>query len=123
MSAVTTHDRLLRRDYWMVLFRPVAGTSAADIGARVDDHLTWLLAAEAQGTVLLSGPLLDGPDTAPGSGMAVLRVASADEAAALASQDPFVLAGLRTFDVYRWQVNEGSISITLSLGTATYVWH
>lgn len=119
---MTIHDQLLRRDYWLVQFRPAAGVGIADIQARLDDHLTWLLGAEAKGTVLMSGPLLEGPDTAPGSGLTVLRVASADEATAIANEDPFVLAGLRTFDVYRWQVNEGSIGVTLSLGTGTYVW-
>jgi hypothetical protein len=33
-----------------------------------------------------------------------------------------VLAGLRTFTVHQWRLNEGSIGVRLSLGTATYDW-
>ena len=32
-------------------------------------------------------------------------------------------AGLRTFEVYRWRLNEGSVSVRMSLGTGTYDWH
>jgi predicted Rossmann fold nucleotide-binding protein DprA/Smf involved in DNA uptake len=36
--------------------------------------------------------------------------------------DPFVRAGLRTFAVYRWRLNEGCVGVRLSLGTGTYEW-
>ncbi len=31
-------------------------------------------------------------------------------------------AGLRTFQVFGWRVNEGSIGVRLSLGTGGYAW-
>ncbi|MER5348119.1 YciI family protein [Streptomyces mirabilis] len=114
---------LLREDYWLVLSRPLPSTTAADIAALVDEHLAWLLVLESDGKILMSGPFLEGPAVGPGSGITVLRADSAEEASRLASQDPFVVAGLRTFDTYRWQLNEGSIGITVSLGTGTYTWH
>ena len=70
----------------------------------------------------MSGPLLSGPGTGPGSGVTVLRAADGEAAEAIAAQDPFVRAGLRTFAIYQWRVNEGSIGIQLSLGTGTYDW-
>jgi hypothetical protein len=33
-----------------------------------------------------------------------------------------VLQGLRTFELLRWRINEGSITVHLSLGTGTYQW-
>ncbi len=113
---------LLGRDYWLVLSTPVAGTSQADIDARAGDHISWLLGLERDGVLFLSGPLLSGPGTGPGSGVTVLRAADAGEAGSIAAKDPFVLAGLRTFTVHRWRLNEGSIGVRLSLGTATYDW-
>jgi uncharacterized protein YciI len=113
---------LLNRDYWLVLSTPNATTSSADIAAHVDDHLDWMLALEADGAVLMSGPLLDGPGTGPGSGVTVLRANDAAEAESIAAADPFVKAGLRTFQVFHWRVNEGSIGVTVSLGTGTYTW-
>jgi uncharacterized protein YciI len=113
---------LLGRDYWLIVSRPTQGTSREDIGAVVPAHLRWLLALEAEGRVLLSGPLLDGPGVGPGSGVTVLRARDADEASRIAARDPFVVAGLRAFDVFQWRLNEGSISVTISLGTGRYAW-
>ena len=113
---------LLGRDYWLILSTPVAGTGQADIDARAGEHIAWLLGLERDGVLFLSGPLLSGPGTGPGSGVTVLRAADQDHAASMAANDPFVVAGLRTFTVHRWRLNEGSIGIRLSLGTATYDW-
>jgi len=114
--------RLLGRDYWLVLSTPNPSTTPADIRALVDEHVAWLLKLEAEGTVFLSGPLVSGPGTGPGSGVTVLRAASADHAEAIAATDPFVARGLRTFQVFAWRVNEGAISIQISLGTGGYTW-
>jgi hypothetical protein len=35
---------------------------------------------------------------------------------------PFVLAGLRTFTVHRWRLNEGHVGVTISLGAGAYDW-
>ena len=84
--------------------------------------MAWLLKLEAGGTVFLSGPLVSGPGTGPGSGITVLRAATADHAEEIAATDPFVTRGLRTFQVFGWRVNEGAISLQLSLGTGGYTW-
>jgi hypothetical protein len=52
----------------------------------------------------------------------VIRASDADAAEAVAARDPFVRAGLRMFTVHRWRLNEGSIGVRISLGTATYDW-
>jgi uncharacterized protein len=113
---------LLGRDYWLVLSTPQPGTTADDIDRHVDAHLTWLLGLEADGVAFLSGPLTSGPGVAPGSGVTVLRAGSAAEAAKIAATDPFVVAGLRTAEVFGWRVNEGAIQLRVSLGTGRYTW-
>jgi hypothetical protein len=40
----------------------------------------------------------------------------------LLARDPAVRAGLRTLAVHRWRLNEGSVSIRISLGTGSYEW-
>jgi hypothetical protein len=114
--------RLLGRDYWLVLSTPQADTGQAAIDASAPEHIAWLLGLERDGALFLSGPLLSGPGTGPGSGVTILRAADQAQAEAIAANDPFVLAGLRTFTVHRWRLNEGSIGVRLSLGTATYDW-
>lgn len=113
---------LLGRDYWLILSTPAPGTGQADIDACAPGHIAWLLGLERDGVLFLSGPLLSGPGTGPGSGVTVLRAAGQDEAESIAARDPFVLAGLRTFTVHRWRLNEGSIGVRLSLGTGRYDW-
>ncbi len=118
----TTAARLLGRDYWLVVWTPHGSTTADDIAGHVDEHVTWLLGLEESGVLVMSGPLLEGPGARPGSGMTVLRAADAGTARALAEQDPFVRADLRSFELFRWRVNEGSIGITVSLGTGAFRW-
>jgi uncharacterized protein YciI len=113
---------LLGRDYWLILSTPVAGTGQADIDACAPEHIAWLLGLERDGVLFLSGPLLSGPGTGPGSGVTVLRAADENEAASIATNDPFVVKSLRTFAVYRWRLNEGSIDVRLSLGAGRYDW-
>ncbi|HEY2284967.1 MAG TPA: YciI family protein [Streptosporangiaceae bacterium] len=116
-------SRLLARDYWLVWSTPAAGADAAAIRALAPRHVAWLLELERAGALLVSGPLLSGPGTGPGSGVTVLRAPGEDAARDIAARDPFVRAGLRTFAVHRWRLNEGSISVRLSLGTGGYEWH
>ena len=115
-------SRLLGRDYWLILSTPVEGTDQDAIDSRVGEHVRWLLGLERDDVLFLSGPLLSGPGTGPGSGATVIRAASADAAWSVAAGDPFVRAGLRTFTVHGWRLNEGSIGVRISLGTATYDW-
>ncbi|HVQ93804.1 MAG TPA: YciI family protein [Mycobacteriales bacterium] len=115
-------SRLLGRDYWLVLSTPEAGTTAAAVEALVPEHIGWLLGLERDGVLFLSGPLLSGPGTGPGSGVTVLRAADEEAARQIAAADPFVHAGLRRFELYRWRLNEGSVSVRVSLGTGAYEW-
>jgi uncharacterized protein len=115
--------RLLARDYWLILSTPRPDTDRAAIEAHVEDHVAWLLKLEREDVLFVSGPLLSGPGVGPGSGVTVVRADEEAAARGIASSDPFVQAGLRTFEVYRWRLNEGSVTVRLSLGTGTYEWH
>jgi uncharacterized protein YciI len=121
-AAAVDLSRLLAQDYWLILSTPVTDTDQAAIDAHVSDHVAWLLELERQDVLFVSGPLLSGPGTGPGSGVTVLRVPDEETARKVASDDPFVRAGLRTFVVHRWRLNEGSICVRMSLGTGTYEW-
>ena len=105
-----------------MLSTPEAGTDQAAIAAHVEEHITWLLELERADVLFASGPLLSGPGVGPGSGVTVLRAPDEEAARLIAAGDPFVQAGLRTFEVHRWRLNEGSVSVRVSLGTGTYEW-
>jgi uncharacterized protein len=114
--------RLLARDYSLILSTPAAGTDEAAIDTHVDGHLAWLLELERAGALFASGPLLSGPGVGPGSGVTVLRAPDEEAARLIAAADPIASAGLRTFEVHRWRLNEGCVSLRVSLGTGTYEW-
>jgi uncharacterized protein YciI len=116
-------SELLGRDYWVITSHPEAHTTAEAISERLAEHVAWLLSLEDEHVLLVSGPLLAGPGVGPGSGMTVLRAKDEVQARLIAGQDPFVQAGLRTFEVHQWRLNEGSVSVRVSLGTGRYDWY
>jgi uncharacterized protein YciI len=111
---------MLGAQLWVVRWTPCDGVTAADVEAALDDHLEWMLGLEAAGHVVASGPLTSGPGVAPGAGLTVLRTSTEQEAAVLAARDPFVVKGLRTFDVLGWKVMEGALTVRVSFGSGTY---
>ena len=84
------------------------------MGPYLEEHLGWLKEREDDGRMFLSGTLSDetGWD---GSGMAIMRAASREAAAADADTEPFFRAGLRRNTVRGWQMNEGNVTVTLKL--------
>lgn len=63
------------------------------------DHLDYLAKLEAEGRVFAKGPFVDGT-----GGMVIYKVASFDEAKLLASEDPYVRAGVRRLELHEWGI-------------------
>jgi uncharacterized protein YciI len=83
------------------------------------DHYRWIIGLEKQGMVFASGPLFR-KDGQQGVGMTVFRAASIDEAEALAAGDPFVTSGAAEFEIQRWQINEGRLTVAIDFSDQTY---
>ena len=84
--------------------------------ATLPDHLAYQKEMEAEGALVLAGPMSDESGMAmQGVGLIVYRAPSFEDAKALAEADPMHKAGARSFKLRRWLVNEGSLNITLSL--------
>lgn len=89
---------------------------AGDRSAVRLEHFKFVKRLEAEGHLFGAGPYVDEATGKPtGEGLFILRAASSQEAARLASDDPFYKGGYRTFRVQPWQLNEGSITLRLSL--------
>jgi uncharacterized protein len=85
--------------------------NGADLLPRLADHLEYMIDLERAGKVFASGPLDFGKSS---DGMTVLRAESEEEARTIASRDPFVVNGIRTFDIREWVVMEGSFAVKVN---------
>jgi uncharacterized protein YciI len=83
----------------------------ADLRPHLVAHLEYMIGLEKAGKIFASGPLDFG---ASSDGLTVLNVASKEEARALALQDPFVINGVRSFQIREWTIMEGSFGIQVN---------
>lgn len=84
--------------------------------ATLPDHLDYQKDMEAKGALVFAGPLSDDTgEEMQGCGMIVYRAGSFEEARAFAEADPMHERGARSFTLRRWLVNEGALTVTLSL--------
>lgn len=103
--------KFLGKEFYLVVTRPVR---SPEIEKKLADHLAHQVEMEKRGIMFAAGPLYSRGSNIPEAGMFVLRANSFEEAEALAKEDPLHKAGLRTFTLQKWRVNEGSITITVN---------
>jgi uncharacterized protein YciI len=89
------------------------------LAPHLEEHILWLRAQEKNGVLFLSGANAAG-DQWDGSGTAIIRASSLEEAVAISNTEPFHREGLRVNTVHGWQLNEGTIQLTLGLFADTF---
>jgi uncharacterized protein YciI len=104
---------MLRKKLYVILSKGAA--SPEQIGALLPDHLEYMIGLEKTGVLFASGPLADSEGVTRGDGLTIVRAASAAEARRIAERDPFVVNGLRSFELREWTVMEGSLAIKVNL--------
>lgn len=88
----------------------------ADIPTHLPAHLAYQKDLESRGILVFAGPVSDVTgQLMSGIGMMVYRADSLDEAKAIASKDPMHTSGTKTFSVRAWLVNEGALSLDITL--------
>jgi uncharacterized protein YciI len=103
---------MLRKKLYVVLSK--GGLAAADIAQHLPQHLEYMIDLEKKGVLFASGPLAEADGKTRGDGLTILRAASAEAARRIAEADPFVVKGLRTFELREWTVMEGSLGIKVN---------
>jgi uncharacterized protein len=106
-------QKMLRRKFYAVLSQ--ASPTPGKLKALLPEHLEYMIALERRGLLFASGPLSDGAGPPSGAGLTILRVASAQEARAVADADPFVVNGLRTYELKEWTIMEGTLGLRVNL--------
>jgi uncharacterized protein len=105
---------MLRKKLYVILSK--GGASPDRLKEHLPAHLEFMIDLEKSGVLFASGPLDGG---ARGDGLTIVRAASMEEARQVAARDPFVINGLRSFDVREWTVMEGSLGIKVNFSDQT----
>ena len=109
-------NKMLGREMYLVVTRPVR---SPEIDKRLTDHLAHQVDLERKGIMFAAGPLYSRESNIPEAGMFVLRAESFEEADAIAKTDPLHVAGLRTYTLQKWRLNEGSITVKINYSDQT----
>src|SRR5262245_15714029 len=84
------------------------------IAEHLPRHLEYMIGLEKKGVLFASGPLAEADGKMRGDGLTIVRAASADAAREIAEADPFIVHGLRSFELREWTVMEGSLGIKVN---------
>jgi uncharacterized protein YciI len=80
------------------------------------EHFKFVKHLEAEGRLFAAGPYIDEASGKPtGEGLFIVRGTSSDDIARIVAEDPFYKGGFRTFRIQPWQLNEGSLTVRVSL--------
>jgi uncharacterized protein YciI len=112
------HERMLRKQLWVIIAERVG--SPAEMSNHLKAHLEYQISLEKQGIMYGAGPAALRGESAPAFGLIIMRAKTLQEAQRIADSDPFQIAGVRTYKLYQWSMNEGRISITLDFSDRTY---
>lgn len=107
---------LLHKELYIAVTEPLSGPGLAE---KLHEHILGQIELEKRHILFGAGPLQDEGKDRPTRGMFVIRAASFAEARAILDQDAFHKAGLRSYKLYRWSLNEGSISLTINYSDQT----
>jgi uncharacterized protein YciI len=103
---------MLRKKLYVVLSK--GGAAPEKIAEHLPRHLEYMIGLEKKGVLFASGPLAEADGKTRGDGLTILRAASAKAAREIAEADPFVVHGLRSFELREWTVMEGSLGIKVN---------
>lgn len=106
----------LALELFAVLSTPTG--DAEKLAAVLPGHLAYQRKLEQGGHLVMAGPLSNEACThIEGAGLMIYRASSLEEARALAEGDPMHQQNARRFELRRWLVNEGALSLSVGLST------
>jgi uncharacterized protein YciI len=110
-------EKFLGRQLYVIHTVPKA--SSEELARLLPEHLEHQIRLEKSGIMFAAGPMIN-TDGTPAGGLIVIRAKDFTEATAIADSDPFHKAGLRTYTLRRWTVNEGSYSVRVNYSDQSY---
>jgi uncharacterized protein len=108
---------MLRKTLFVALNHVAA--PASEIAPFVADHLVYMNKLEADGLLWASGPFIE-EGVLVGDGLTILSTSTIEAAESLMREEPLIKRRLRTFELRKWELREGRMTITLNASTSAY---
>lgn len=108
---------MLRKELYVIFTRPVAPREK--LMEVLPKHLERQVELEKAGILFAAGPMEPEDADKIRTGMIIVRAGSFAEAREIADGDPFHAAGLREYDLWKWTMNEGSVTMTINYSDQT----
>jgi len=104
-------DQVLGMQLYILIVSPLraAGGEKAFLA-----HMKHQVDLERRGIMFGAGPLQDSDKDGPTRGMIVIRAKSFEDARRIAATDPYIKAGARKYKLYRWNLNEGTMTFRVN---------
>jgi uncharacterized protein len=101
----------------MQLFVVTSKAKSLDVVKQnLSSHRAYLKELEEKNILFAAGPLLtDDGQFFEGDGLLIYRASSVENAREIATADPLHTSGARTFTIRPWLLNDGSITIRVTL--------
>jgi len=109
---------MLRKEFYVVTTTPARAPGIAEV---LPAHLEYQVQMEREGKLFGAGPFFEEGNETPSGGLIILRASSYDEARALADADPFHAAGLRSYTIQKWMMNEGGLKLSVRFSDQSVV--
>lgn len=108
----------LALELYVVVSTPVEG--GASVPDTLPEHLEYQAELERSTRLVMAGPLSDlTGQSIEGAGLIIYRATSMADARAIAAADPMHSKGARQFELRKWLVNEGSLTVSVGLSTGS----
>lgn len=107
---------LLHKELYIAITEPLSGPGLSE---KLREHILGQIELERRHVLFGAGPLQNEGDERPTKGMFIIRATSFAEARGILDEDVFHKAGLRHYQLYRWSLNEGSITVTVNYSDQT----
>lgn len=105
-------------ELFVVISTPAAAPDV--MKANLPAHLDYQAQMETAGQLVFAGPMSDPTgEEMQGMGLIVYRADSFAAAQAIADADPMHAAGARTYELRKWMINEGNLTVTVGLSAQT----
>ena len=109
-------EGLLHQELYIAITEPLSGPGLSE---KLREHILGQIELERRHILFGAGPLQHEKDERPTKGMFIIRATSFAEARSILDEDVFHKAGLRSYQLFRWSLNEGSITVTINYSDQT----